>query len=505
MSEAVGLERISKVVGYNIEKGSFQETSPNLPQRIAIFAEANVANQGALDTNGKEITSAQQAGNLYGFGSPIYTVMRILRPLQGEGVGGIPTFVFAQAEAGGAVAKVLEITPTGTATANGTHTIKLAGRNGLDGIFYDINIVVGDDEAAISIKIQDALNAVLGCPVIGSTATTPDRAVLTAKWAGLTSDQLTVSVDLNDTTLGVTYAVASLTSGLATPSVQAALDQFGNDWLTIVVNSYGAITTIMDTLEAFNGIPDPSIPTGRYVGIVFKPFIAITGSVLDDPTSITDTRKDDVTIAIAPAPLSLGLDMEASANMCRLSARINQDSPHLDVSGLFYPDMPTPDDIGLMSVYNNRDIFVKKGSSTVELSNGKYKVADFVTTYHPDGETPPQFRYVRNLNLDFNVRFAYLLLEEINVVDHVIAENDDTVTADKVIKPKQWIAVLDKFADDLATRALIVQPGFMQDSLEVNISTSNPDRLETKFKYKRSGFARIAATVAEAGFNFGNV
>jgi len=238
MSEAVGLERISKVVGYKIEKGSFQETSPNLPQRIAIFAEANIANQGGLDLTGREITSAQQAGNLYGFGSPIYTVMRILRPLQGEGVGGIPTFVFPQAEAGGAAEKILEITPTGTATANGTHTIKLAGRNGIDGVFYDINIVVGDTVSIIATKIQDALNAVVGCPVIGSTDVTPDRAVLTAKWKGLTSDQLSVSVDLNDTTLGITYAIASTASGSGTPSVQAALDQFGNDWFTIVVNSY---------------------------------------------------------------------------------------------------------------------------------------------------------------------------------------------------------------------------------------------------------------------------
>jgi len=505
MSEPVGTDRISKIVGYKIIKGDFKETSPNLPQRIAVFAEANVANQGTLDTNGKEITSAQQAGNLYGFGSPMYHIMRILRPLQGQGVGGIPVIAYAQAEAAAAAAEVLEITPTGTATGNGTHTLKIAGRNGVDGIFYDINIVTGDTPAIIATKIQDAVNAVLGAPVIGTVDVTPDRGILTAKWKGLTSADLNVTVDLNDTSLGVTYAVASTASGSATPSVQAALDQFGNDWNTIVVNSYGAVTAVMDTLEAFNGIPDPTTPTGRYAGIVFKPFIALTGSLLDDPTTITDTRKVDVTIAICPAPLSVGLGMEAAANMCRLYARQAQDSPHLDVSGQSYPDMPTPTDIGLMDIYNNRDAFVKKGSSTVELVNGAYKVADFVTTYHPDGETPPQFRYCRNLNLDFNVRFGYFLLEAINVVDHAISANDDTVTATLVIKPKQWVQIVDKYADDLARRALIVDASFMQDSITVDISLTNPDRLETFFRYKRSGFARISSTTAEAGFNFGNV
>src|SRR5688500_8348947 len=119
-SNAVGTERISKIVGYKITKGNFGTSTPNLPQRIAILAEANEANQADLDTDGVAITSAQQAGELYGFGSPIYHIMRILRPTSGDGVGGIATMIYAQAKAVGAAAKVLEITPTGVATGNGT-------------------------------------------------------------------------------------------------------------------------------------------------------------------------------------------------------------------------------------------------------------------------------------------------------------------------------------------------------------------------------------------------
>src|SRR5690606_2534241 len=116
-----------------------------------------------------------------------------------------------------------------------------------------------------------------------------------------------------------------------------------------------------------------------------------------------------------------------------------------------------------------------------------------------------QFRYCRNLNIDFNVRYGYYLLELTNVVDHAIANDSDTVSASNVVKPKQWKGILDAYADDLASRALIVDAPFMQDSIEVDISTTNPDRLETFFRYKRSGFSRIASTTAEAGFNFGTV
>ena len=77
------------------------------------------------------------------------------------------------------------------------------------------------------------------------------------------------------------------------------------------------------------------------------------------------------------------------------------------------------------------------------------------------------------------------------------------MNAVKVIKPKQWIALLNTYAEGLAKRALIAEPSFMQGSLVVNLSSSNPDRLETFFRYKRTGFVRIASTDGEAGFNSG--
>lgn len=499
-SDAVGSERISKIVGYKITKGDFSESSPNLPQRIAVLAEANTANQATLDTTPKEITTAQQAGNLYGFGSPIYHILRILRPDSGGGVGGIPVIVYPQAQAAGATAKVLTVTPVGVATGNGTHTLKIAGRDGLDGEFYNINIVTGDTTADITAKIEDAINAVIGSPV--SAVSTDYEATLTSKWKGLTANDISVTVDTNDTEIGISYVVVSTASGSGTPSVSSALTSFGNDWNTLLINSYGTHTQTMDALEDFNGIPDPNNPTGRFSGIIMKPFVALTGSTSDDPTSITNPRKAEVTIAICPAPNSPGLQFEAAANMCVLESRQAQDNPHLDVSGQSYPDMPTPTDIGSMAEYENRDSFVKKGCSTVDLVAGRYQVQDFVTTYHPDGELPPQFRYVRNIMIDLNIRYGYYLLELINVVDHTIAKDNDTVKAAKVIKPKQWKQIIDKYATDLSERALIVEPSFMQDSISVGVSTTNPDRLETFFRYKRSGYARISSTTAEAGFNF---
>lgn len=503
LSKAVGSERVSKVVGYELAKGNFATQSPNLPQRVAIIGEANAANQSSLVASaGRQILSAQEAGQLYGFGSPIHMAARILFPQQGNGIGGIPVVVYPQAAAGGAVARVQTVTVTGTATASGTHYLKIAGRTSLDGVPYAVNIVSGDTQNAIAAKMRDAVNAVLGCPLSATAAT--NVATATAKWAGLTSQDVSITVDTNGTSLGITYAVAETAAGSGTPAVGPSLDLFGAEWNTIVLNTYGTASTVLAALEAYNGIPDPANPTGRFSGIIMKPFVAITGSTADDPTSITDTRAANVTIAIAPAPLSAGLPLEAAANMTVIYARTAQDTPHLDVSGQAYPDMPAPAGTPAMTSYNVRDAYVKKGCSTVDLVGGVYVVEDFVTTYHPTGETPPQFRYVRNLySVDMNIRYGYLLREQTHVLGHVIAADNDVVSASQVIKPKQWVGILKNYASELGERALIADVAFMQGNIQTGLSSTNPDRLETLMRYKRSGTVRIASTTAQAGFNFG--
>lgn len=504
---SVGIDRKSRVVGYDLTGADFSATSPNLPQRILILGEANTANQGSLDTDKKVVTSQKQVGQLYGYGSPIHMMMRILKPLFSDGVGGIPIVVIPQEEPGGATSRIVTITPVGTATKGGTHYVKIGGRTDIDGLSYTINVEAGDTVADLTEKIENAINAVLSSPV--EAVSTDYEATLETKWAGLTAQGVSVSVDTGEDTLGLTYTVLQTQAGSGQPTITDALDAIGSEWDTLVLNGYGTVDAIMSALEGFNGRPAESeldAPTGRYLGTVFKPFIAVTGSVAEDPSSATDARLSEVTIAIAPAPLSEGLQFEAAANAIVLAAVIAQNNPHLDISGLTYPDMPAPSFIGAMEVYDERDAILKKGCSTVLLVAGKYQVQDFVTTYHPEGEAVPQFRFVRNLlNVDFNVRYGYLLREQTYVLDKVIANDTDTVLVSGVIKPKDWKSILYDYSDDLSNRALIVDKAFMKASISVTISSSNPDRFETRFKYKRSGIARIAATQAQAGFNYGTV
>lgn len=503
---AVGSDIITRIVGYELNPGNFSESSPNLPARIGIPSEANDDMQSSITENVPvQITSSSLAATYAGYGSPLHQICKILFPVSGSGIGGIPVYWLPQLKAVGSAPKILQIAVVGTANGNGTHYISISGRKNVEGKYYAVNIVNGDTADVIHGKISDAVNNVLGSPT--SATSTDYYAELTSKWSGLTANDIVVSVDTNGNDLDLTYAVSTEQEGSGTPDIADALAAFENNWYTHVINSYGTVDAVMTTLEDYNGAPviGSNPPTGRYSATVFKPFLAYTGSTVEDPSSITDTRLNELTIKISPAPLSKGLPMEAAANDCLLAALTAQNTPHLDTIGQSYPDMPTPDSIGLMSSFTERNRMALKGCSTVDLVGGVYVIQDPITTYHPISEVVPQYRYARNIVIDWNTRYTYLLLEQINVVDHVIANDADIVSATKIIKPKIWKAILADMADDMVLRGLWVDAPFTVASITCGISTTNPDKLATTFKYKRSGVVRIADTVATAGFNFGTL
>jgi phage tail sheath gpL-like len=209
ISTAVGLERISRIVGYAIKKGNFQTVTPYLPQRIAILGEANTANQSGLTVAPFEFTTAREVGIKYGYGSPLHQMARILRPVNSTGVGGIPTVIYPQISDAGATATVIKAGITGTATANVTHYIVISGRDGLDGEFYAINIALGDNAAAVEAKIIAAVNGVLGCPV--TAADNSGDIDFTTKWEGVSSAEVNISYDTNGNAAGLVYAEISKT------------------------------------------------------------------------------------------------------------------------------------------------------------------------------------------------------------------------------------------------------------------------------------------------------
>lgn len=615
ISTAIPSNDVSRISGYGIKPGNFSSATPYLPQQVVILGEANTANQGTIVTTPVQITSAAQAGATYGYGSPIHSMARQLFP----NIGGIPVWVMAQLAAGGATGTVIVWTVTGQATTSKTHYMNIAGRESVDFAPYAVNIVAGEMGNTIVTKYFNAINAVLGSPVVATQSSTAGTAgtssvvfsatplsagqtvtlggltytstgattqaqlasafaslangattgagtgtgtysgaltgfatgtvtsntviftaatvgpspagypvvqsgtgaattitntagtypvgtlTLTSKWTGLTSADLTAVVDVNGNSAGLTYANTTTTLGSGSPSIATALSQFQSTWYTLVVNSYG--TAQLANLEAFNGVPDSENPTGQYLPMVFHPFMAFFGStdpVAADLVAITDAagRVSQVTNILCPAPSSGNMPYEVAASMCLLFAVVAQSTPHLTVAGLSYPDITAPASnlIGDLSNYTNRNLLKTKGCSTVTLVNGAYQVQDLVTTYHPTGEVPLIFNEARYLNIDWNVKYGYTLLEIKTLRDKTIIADGQYTTVQDVIRPSDWKAVLFTYFDTLAKLALINDPAFSKTSLVVEIDPNNPNRFNTTFSYKRTGTSEIESTTVTVGF-----
>lgn len=506
-SDAVTLDRVSRVVGYKVKKGNFQITTPNLPQRIAILGEANTANQAGLDTTPFEFITAKQVGDKYGYGSPLHQIARILRPQSGNVLGGIPTVIYPQVSDVAATACVIKkgVAVSTTVSENAVHIIKVNGRSSLDGASYAYSLTAGMTASQVRALIIDTINNVLGCPV--SAVLSTDDIDFTTKWEGATALEINIEFDTQGKDAGVVYSEISKTGGAGTVDVATSLALFGENWNTIVINPYGS--DAFSDLETFNGVPDPDNPTGRYNPTVFKPFVALFGSLLDTIAgieAITDAaaRKDQVTNVLCPAPNSSGFTWEAAANMCVSNAIIMQNNPHLGNGGKSYLDMPVPtdEDLGDFGSYDGRDAIVKKGSSTVMLQNGKYTVQDFVTTYHPDGETPPKFRKVRDLNIDWNMGFGWLLIMQRDIQDKAIVGDNIPIRVSGTISPKQAKQLAISFIKDKEGLALITDSAFSIASILVGINETNPARLDIFFRYKRTSTADIVSSDVEVDFAF---
>lgn len=503
VSTAVDLNRVSAIVGYEVQASLEGIKAGNLPQRIGVIAEANALNQAGLPDS-LSFTTAKEVGDILGYGSPAYLIARILRPISGDLLGGIPTVIYPVAEAGGATVTTSTITITGAATKTVTHKLKINGRDQLDGVNYSFVVETGDGAAEVSQKMIDAVNAVLGAPTIGTVVT--DDAIFTSKWKGISSAEQNIEIDAQGDLAGLSYAVVNV-DGAGLPSVATPLANLGDKWTTLLINALGSDSTILDALEAFNG--DPVNRTGRFEPTAFNPFVALFGdksNTLALVTAITDSRKSEVTNSLCPAPNSLGFSFEAPANVAFIYAKIAQDTPQSDPIYRLYPDMPTPDDIGDFADPSKRDQIVKVGGSTVNINSSKYQIIDLVTTYHPDEEPPTAvlFRWVRDLvGIDWNIKYTYALAEEINVVGKTIIPDGKIVSAANTISPKRWKGVLFGIANDLQDRALIADAKFMKDSIVVQIGESNPNRFETTFKTQRTGIARVLSTTNQTLFKFG--
>lgn len=398
---------VTSAVAVKVKPGNLSQASTFLAQRVAVLCEPNTANQPTLDVTPFTALSLEQVGDRLGIGSLGYLMYKnslkyLTLPVvfypQNYDIGTPPT------------ATTNTVTVTGTATGNADHTLYI------NGVPYVYTVLKGDTPTIIGGKIADKVNSVGASPV--TAANTAGSVAFTTKWKGATSAALKLRFVLGNKTadaVGVSY-VNVVVSGTGTPLIQAALDLFGSDHNTLVVNPYGA--PVFDILETFNGKPSETVQSGRWADLTSLPFLALYGSNASDAASIaavTDVaaRKTQVTNHACASPNAEWFPCECAASWATLYAKVANDTPHKGICNMALPYNIAPiGGVGDFKDVNGRNAIVKLGHSTAEWINGEWVVRDFASTYHPVGDDSPKYRFGRDIMVFMNLLFDLKRLQK---------------------------------------------------------------------------------------------
>lgn len=494
ISSAVDASAVARVVGI---KTAFKDLRGGgilfLPQRVAVVGQGNTA--AVYDTTKRQVTSATEAANLYGFGSPIHLATRQLFPVNGDGVGTIPVTIYPLEDDASGVAAAGDITPTVAQTEAAAYLVRI---NNIDSEQFVID--TDDTVETVITKISDAINAVLEMPVIAAPdpAVSPTAVSLTAKWAGESGNDIFVEV-VGSTTAGTTFAITQPTGGLVNPDVQPALDQVGDVWESMVLNCLNVDDeTALDAYSTFG--------EGRWGALTRKPLVVFSGNTattVNDATAISDTRKTDRTNVQLVAPGSNDIPFAVAARQLARIARVANNNPpqdygSQDATGL----VPGPD--GVQWTYPDRDQAVKKGSSTVEVKDGVINISDVVTFYHPTGDPIPAYRYVVDIVKLQNIIFNLNLIFATKQWDGAPLIPDDQPTVNRSAKkPKMAVAAVAAMIDSLGLNAIISDPETAKENTIAAINEQNPKRLDVSTTVQLSGNTNIISVDLNFGFFFG--
>ena len=456
-----------------------------LPQRIAVVGQGSSV--ASYSTDKLTVSSAADAGTVYGFGSPIHLAVKQLLPATGDGVSPVPVTIYPLVDDGGALPSDGDITPVVTQTKIASYKV-IVNNIESEAFLVDVGASVSD----VTLAITTAINAALDMPIVATDGTT--EVTFISKWEGASANDLVVSV-IGDETAGTTFGITQPTGGATNPNIDSALAQVGNVWETLFLNCLDIADTV--TLDKYSAFGE-----GRWGALVRKPMVAFTGNTITAVASaiaVSDARGTDRTNGQLVAPGSTDLPFVVAAReLARIAVQANTD-PAQDFGGLLATGL-TPGADGDQWDYSERDIAVKAGSSTVETRDGVVTLSDILTFYHPTGDATPAYSYVVDVmklqNILFNLN---IIFESSRWEGNPLIPNDQATNNRNARKPKHAVADIATMIDNLGLAAIISDPATAKTTIQANINESNPKRLDILFTVQLSGNSNIISI----DFNFG--
>lgn len=488
---AVPESAVARVVGIETNFVNLRGGVKFLPMRISVFGQGTTIAQASYSTDKAVVTSAKAVGDTYGYGSPLHLAVNELLSPQGGGVGIIPVTVFPLVDDAGAVTADGTITPIGTQTAAQTYRIKV--NNILSKAF---TLEIDDDVAAAVAAITTAINSVINMPIIAVDAATVVE--IDAKWGGPTGND--IKIEVVGTEAGIAFTTVNPSSGATNPDITDALALVGNVWETLILNCLDIADTT--TLDLYRDFFEP-----RWGSLVKKPGMVFTGqTVASQATAIVtpEARKAERINGQLVEPGGNDLPFVVAAAQLAKVAVVANDQPPFDYAGKQATSLTAgADNVQWTGI--EREAAVQGGSSTIEKIDNVVEMSDTVLFYHPTGEEPPAYRFVNDVIKIWQVLFNLALIFEADEWKGApLIPDDDPTTMPGTKKPKDAVTAIGVMLDSLGLNSIISDPQTAKGTIQANISTSNPRRLDVSFTYQISGNTGIISITANWGFFFGS-
>lgn len=516
---AIPQDGVARGVGIETEYQDLRNQKVQLlPQRIALIGQTN--DNVDIDPFKIRIFSAAQAGQLFGFGSPLHLSAKVLFPINGDGVGSIPVTAYpvqAVDENGLWQPSIIELGGVGTQLNDGIYFIEINNKRSLE-----FKIEKDQVFADVADSIVDAVNAIIDFPVTAFYNVLDNVIEYTSKFSGYVAAQiwLTVGGAAED---GITFTFALDQAGEGELDISIALLQFAESWETIVVNAAFSAQLVAGEPPTVTPRTLDEIQTfgeSRWSPQIRKPFVSFYGLTteicglgkVESATIITAERVTDRVNVQATAPccfidpfadISADLYFEIASDFARRVAQQANDNPPVDYAGAVLDEIFVAPDFFQYN-YDERDAIVKGGASTVESHNNQVVMSDTVTPYSPEGETPPAYRFVVDIMKIMNIIYNLdLIFDSPNWKGKVLVPDSAITTNPDARKPKDAKSAIAAMADGLGLLAIIVDPDYTKANTSASIDSGNPKRLNIRLLSKLSGNTGILSIANDFGFNFG--
>ena len=404
---------LAAAVGASVQNVQFKAGANNLPRKILIIGTYRPANTSVVAGVPVLITSPEDAGYQFGFGSMIHRLA--IKAFLGS--QGVETWVLPQAEIQGAAAAAGAVTFSASSVAAGTVYIYIAGE-----LVGSLATTASETASDIATAFAAAVTAQTALPVSAAVdGSNPAKVNLTAKSKGPWGNKITISTNLNygdSTPTGLTITVTSMSAGAGVPTMADALADLGTGdyanekFFTDVVHGYLQDTTTMDAVANYVG--QGNTATGLYDKLIGRPFRCLMGDTVSGSGGLSalialgNGRTYDRANGVIAVPGSMSHPAEIAAQALGIMAMVNNDRVAQHYLGMILSGVhvgATAD--RWTSSFDSRNTAVNAGISPTRVVNNMVTMQNVVTFYHPSNipSTSNGYRSMRNISILQNILY----------------------------------------------------------------------------------------------------